>query len=86
AQEDINLKFIRSLSPEWDVHTVVWRNKDDFEKMTLDNLYNNLKVYESENNIDGASSTNQNIAFVSTNHKSSQDVSTATYGITTAIA
>ena len=45
SQEDINLKFLRSLSSEWNTHTVVWRHKEDFENMTLDDLYNNLKVY-----------------------------------------
>jgi hypothetical protein len=49
-QEDVNLKFLRSLAPEWNMHTVVWRNKPDFETMKLESLYNNLKVYESEMN------------------------------------
>ncbi|GJR51667.1 hypothetical protein Tco_1402188 [Tanacetum coccineum] len=26
SQEDVNLKFLRSLSPEWNTHTIVWRN------------------------------------------------------------
>lgn len=29
-QEDINLKFVKSLELEWSMHTVVWRNKPDF--------------------------------------------------------
>ncbi|GJX91473.1 hypothetical protein Tco_0344799 [Tanacetum coccineum] len=27
SQEDVNQKFLRSLSPEWNTHTIVWRNK-----------------------------------------------------------
>nr|GEU51855.1 ribonuclease H-like domain-containing protein [Tanacetum cinerariifolium] len=30
TQEDINLKFLRSLSSEWRTHTLIWRNKADF--------------------------------------------------------
>nr|GEU52847.1 hypothetical protein [Tanacetum cinerariifolium] len=48
SQEDINQKLLRSLSPEWNTHIVVWRNKADFDTMSMDDLYNNLKVYESE--------------------------------------
>ncbi|GJX08584.1 hypothetical protein Tco_0196516 [Tanacetum coccineum] len=47
-QEDINQKFLRSLSQEWTMHTIVWRNKPEVETMSLDNLFNNLKAYESE--------------------------------------
>ncbi|GJX83064.1 uncharacterized mitochondrial protein-like protein [Tanacetum coccineum] len=47
SQEDVNQKLLRSLSPKWNIH-VVWRNKTDLDTMSMDNLYNNLKVYESE--------------------------------------
>ncbi|GJY60243.1 hypothetical protein Tco_0460900 [Tanacetum coccineum] len=33
-----------SLSPEWNTHAVVWRNKADLDTMSMDDLYNNLKV------------------------------------------
>nr|GEV15093.1 putative ribonuclease H-like domain-containing protein [Tanacetum cinerariifolium] len=46
SQEDVNLKLLRSLSPEWNTHVVVWRNNADLETMSMDDLYNNLKVYE----------------------------------------
>ncbi|GJX15600.1 putative ribonuclease H-like domain-containing protein [Tanacetum coccineum] len=45
SQEDVNQKLLRSLSPEWNIHAVVWRNKADLETMSMDDLYNNLKVY-----------------------------------------
>ncbi|GJU40260.1 hypothetical protein Tco_1193217 [Tanacetum coccineum] len=44
SQEDVNQKLLRSLSPEWNTHAVVWRNKAELETMSMDNLYNNLKV------------------------------------------
>ncbi|GJV66211.1 hypothetical protein Tco_1477039 [Tanacetum coccineum] len=31
SQEDLNLKFLRSLPAEWNTHVVVWRNKPDFD-------------------------------------------------------
>ncbi|GJS82232.1 hypothetical protein Tco_0748773 [Tanacetum coccineum] len=46
SQEDVNQKLLRSLSPEWNTHVVVWRNKPELEIMSMDDLYNNLKVYE----------------------------------------
>nr|GFB77708.1 hypothetical protein [Tanacetum cinerariifolium] len=44
SQEDVNQKLLRSLSPEWNTHVVVWRNKADLDTMSMDDLYNNLKV------------------------------------------
>nr|GEX34228.1 hypothetical protein [Tanacetum cinerariifolium] len=38
SQEDINLKFLRSLSSEWRTHTLIWRNKADLEDQSLDDF------------------------------------------------
>nr|GEW44224.1 hypothetical protein [Tanacetum cinerariifolium] len=43
-QEDVNQKLLRSLSHEWNTHAVVWRNKANLDTMSMDDLYNNLKV------------------------------------------
>ncbi|GKB33633.1 ribonuclease H-like domain-containing protein [Tanacetum coccineum] len=48
SQEDTNQKFLRSLSPEWNTHTIVWINKPEIDTLSLDDLYNNLKIYEPE--------------------------------------
>ncbi|GJW77863.1 ribonuclease H-like domain-containing protein [Tanacetum coccineum] len=48
SQEDVNQKFLKSLSPEWNTHTIVWRNKPEIHTLSLDDLYNNLKIYEPE--------------------------------------
>nr|GEZ82796.1 hypothetical protein [Tanacetum cinerariifolium] len=72
SQEDVNHKFLRSLSPEWNTHTIVWMNKPEIDTLSLDDLYNNLKIYEPK--VKGASSLNsntQNVAFVSSNSTSS---------------
>nr|GEX09880.1 ribonuclease H-like domain-containing protein [Tanacetum cinerariifolium] len=48
TQEDVNLKFLRSLPSEWKTHTLIWRNKADLEEQSLDDLFNSLKIYETE--------------------------------------
>nr|GEU33959.1 ribonuclease H-like domain-containing protein [Tanacetum cinerariifolium] len=48
SQKDINMKFLRSLPTEWRTHTLIWRNKADLEDQSLDDLFNNLKIYEAE--------------------------------------
>nr|GEY04895.1 hypothetical protein [Tanacetum cinerariifolium] len=66
SQEDINLKFLRSLPTEWRTHTLIWRNKTYLEDQSLDDLFNNLKIYEAEvKSSSSTSPTTQNIAFVS---------------------
>ncbi|GKB46375.1 putative ribonuclease H-like domain-containing protein [Tanacetum coccineum] len=86
SQEDVNLKFLKSLSPEWNTHTIVWRNKPEIDTLSLNDLYNNMKIYESEVKGTPSSSTNtQNVAFVSSNSTNSinRAVNTA-HGVTTA--
>nr|GEW76209.1 hypothetical protein [Tanacetum cinerariifolium] len=45
-QDDLNQKFHTSLSSEWLMRTIVWRDSSDLDTMSLDDLYNHLKVYE----------------------------------------
>ncbi|GJY51672.1 hypothetical protein Tco_0442519, partial [Tanacetum coccineum] len=44
SQEDLNLKFLRSLPSKWNTHVVVWRNKQDLDTISFDDLYNNFKI------------------------------------------
>ncbi|GJY52117.1 hypothetical protein Tco_0442964 [Tanacetum coccineum] len=79
-------EVLKKFSPEWNTHTIVWRNKLEIDTLSLDDLYNNLKIYELEVKGTSSSSTNtQNIAFVSSNSTSSTNgaVNTA-LGATTA--
>nr|GEW31372.1 hypothetical protein [Tanacetum cinerariifolium] len=72
SQEDINLKFLRSLPSEWRTHTLIWRNKIILEEQSLDDLFNNLKIYEAEvKSSSSASTSTQNIAFVSSSNTDS---------------
>ncbi|GJZ11289.1 ribonuclease H-like domain-containing protein [Tanacetum coccineum] len=80
SQEDLNLKFLRSLPSEWNTHVVVWRNKPDLDTMSFDDLYNNFKIIEQEVK-ETASSSSQNVAFVSSS-SSTNEVNTA-YGVST---
>ncbi|GJW78978.1 ribonuclease H-like domain-containing protein [Tanacetum coccineum] len=86
SQEDVNEKFLRSLSPEWNTHIIMWRNKPEIDILSLDDLYNNLKIYEPE--VKGTSSIStsiQNVAFMSSNSNNNTNgaVNTA-HGTTTA--
>nr|GEW94877.1 hypothetical protein [Tanacetum cinerariifolium] len=66
SQEDINLKFLKSLPTEWKTHTLIWRNQTDLEDQSLDDLFNSLKIYEAKvKSSSSTSPTTQNIAFVS---------------------
>ncbi|GJU28372.1 ribonuclease H-like domain-containing protein [Tanacetum coccineum] len=47
-QEYVNQKFLRSLSLEWNTNTIVWRNKHAIDTLSLDDLYNKLKIYKLE--------------------------------------
>ncbi|GJX96917.1 uncharacterized mitochondrial protein-like protein [Tanacetum coccineum] len=74
-QEDMNLKLLRSLPSEWKTHALIWRNKVEIKTISLDDLYNNLKIYEPE--ITGSSSTTQNpqnVAFVSSNSTNNTNI------------
>ncbi|GJS98450.1 ribonuclease H-like domain-containing protein [Tanacetum coccineum] len=51
---------------------LIMRNKSDLDTMSMDDLYNNLKVYEAEIKSQSSSSSNsQNVAFVSSENTSS---------------
>nr|GEX22026.1 ribonuclease H-like domain-containing protein [Tanacetum cinerariifolium] len=66
SQEDVNLKFLRNLLSEWKTHTLIWRNKTDLEDKSLDDLFNSLKIYESEVKHSSSTATDSHIlAFVS---------------------
>ncbi|KAI3684712.1 hypothetical protein L6452_33937 [Arctium lappa] len=47
-QDDINRKFLRSLGNEWTMYTVSYRQSDNLEEKELADLYNDLRVFESE--------------------------------------
>ncbi|GJY07182.1 hypothetical protein Tco_0374236 [Tanacetum coccineum] len=89
TQEDMNLKLLRSLPSEWKTHALIWRNKEEIKTISLDDLYNNLKIYEPE--LSGSSSIRQNpqnVAFMSSNstnsNSSTNEADNTTYGVSAA--
>ncbi|GKF36072.1 hypothetical protein Tco_0112830 [Tanacetum coccineum] len=72
SQEDANLKLLKSLPSAWNTHTLIMHNKSDLYALSMDDLYNNLKVYEADIKGQSSSSSNsQNVAFVSSENTSS---------------
>nr|GFB55526.1 hypothetical protein [Tanacetum cinerariifolium] len=89
-QDDLNQKFLTSLAPECLMHTIVRRNRTDLDTTSLDDLYNHLKVYESEVQ---SELNSQMMAFVSSAKHSSESkdgntacVPTASTNVSTASA
>nr|GEW82591.1 ribonuclease H-like domain-containing protein [Tanacetum cinerariifolium] len=62
----------KSLPSEWKTHTLIWRNKVDWEEQSLDDLFNSLKIYEAKvKHSSSTGATTQNLAFVSSSNSDS---------------
>ncbi|GJR90571.1 hypothetical protein Tco_0214582 [Tanacetum coccineum] len=48
STEDANHKFLRSLPPAWSNLAMTMRTKPDVDTLSIDDLYNNLRVFEHE--------------------------------------
>ncbi|GJS41242.1 hypothetical protein Tco_0566285 [Tanacetum coccineum] len=79
STEDANQKFLRSLPSAWSQVSLIMRTKPGVDSLSFDDLYNNLRVFESDikGSTASSSSSPQNIAFVSENTSSTNEVSTA---------
>ncbi|GJX84105.1 ribonuclease H-like domain-containing protein [Tanacetum coccineum] len=84
-QEDINQKFLRSLSQEWTMHTIVWRNKLEIETLSLDDLLNNLKAYESDVKGTSSSTTNSHNGVNTASTQGAADSSTTVENLSDAV-
>nr|GEX46479.1 ribonuclease H-like domain-containing protein [Tanacetum cinerariifolium] len=85
SQKDLNLKFLRSLSSEWNTHVVVWRNKSDLDTMSIDDHYKNFKIVEQE--VKGtacSTSSSQNMGFVTSPSTNSTNKVPTSYEVSTA--
>ncbi|GJU90692.1 hypothetical protein Tco_1303115 [Tanacetum coccineum] len=66
STEDANHKFLRSLPPAWSNLAMTMRTKPDVDTLSIDDLYNNLRVFEQElTSTSKSSASAQNVAFVS---------------------
>nr|GEV27890.1 ribonuclease H-like domain-containing protein [Tanacetum cinerariifolium] len=60
------------LPSEWKTQTLIWRNKANLEEHSLDDLFNSLKIYETEvRHSSSLSNQTQNLAFVSSSNTDS---------------
>nr|GEW41592.1 putative ribonuclease H-like domain-containing protein [Tanacetum cinerariifolium] len=67
--EAIEKRFGGNIETKKRTHTLIWRNKTDLEEQSLDDLFNGLKIYEAEvKSSSSASTSTQNIAFVSSSN------------------
>ncbi|GJS21232.1 putative ribonuclease H-like domain-containing protein [Tanacetum coccineum] len=75
STEDANHKFLRFLPSTWSNLAMTMRTNPEIDNLSIDDLYNNLRVFEQE--IQGAlktSSSAQNVAFVSQSKSSTNKV------------
>ncbi|GJZ62319.1 hypothetical protein Tco_0618456 [Tanacetum coccineum] len=79
SSDDANQKFLRSLPSSWSQVSLVMRTKSGVDNLSFDDLYNNLRVFESD--VKGSttsSSSTQNVVFVfSKSTNNTNNVSTA---------
>ncbi|GKB46441.1 hypothetical protein Tco_0897194 [Tanacetum coccineum] len=68
STEDANQKFIRSLPSAWSQVSLIMRTKPGLDSLSFDDLYNNLRVFESDvKGSTASSSCPQNVTFISEN-------------------
>ncbi|GKA79422.1 ribonuclease H-like domain-containing protein [Tanacetum coccineum] len=66
SNEDANQKFLRALPSSWNNIALIMRNKEGIDELDIDDLYNNLKVFEADiKGSSGSSSNSQNVACLS---------------------
>ncbi|GJX84788.1 hypothetical protein Tco_0335562 [Tanacetum coccineum] len=66
GDEDANHKFLRSLPPAWDSLAMTMRTKKNIDTLSIDDLYNNLSVFEQDIQKTSSSSlASDNVAFLS---------------------
>nr|GEV20684.1 hypothetical protein [Tanacetum cinerariifolium] len=86
SQVDANMKLLRSLPSAWNNIALIMRIKSDLDTLSMDDLYKNLNVYESEIKSQSSSSSNShNVAFVSSgNTSSTNEIVNTTHSVSAA--
>ena len=75
---DANQKFLRSLPNEWSTLAMTMRMKEGFDTWSIDDLYNNLKVFKHD--IKGASKASTSVSNVSFVGQSKSSTCKVSYG------
>ncbi|GJR51834.1 retrovirus-related pol polyprotein from transposon TNT 1-94 [Tanacetum coccineum] len=72
--EGLDKAYDRSLPSSWNNVALIMRKKDGIDDLDIDDLYNNLKVFEADiKGSSGSSSNSQNVAFLSAEDTSSSN-------------
>ncbi|GJR02351.1 hypothetical protein Tco_0525335, partial [Tanacetum coccineum] len=75
SSEGLEKGYDRSLPPAWSNLAMTMRTKPDVDTLSIDDLYNNLRIFEQELTSTSKSSVSaQNVAFVSHNKNSTNKV------------
>nr|GEW07617.1 hypothetical protein [Tanacetum cinerariifolium] len=82
--KDDNQKFFRSLPSSWSQVSLIMRTKPGVDTLSFDDLYNNLRIFESNvKGSTGSSSSIQNVEFISSDNTSSTNEVNTAYGVST---
>ncbi|GKF72834.1 hypothetical protein Tco_0208948, partial [Tanacetum coccineum] len=85
SNEDANQKILRTLPSSWNNIALIMRNKEGIYDLDIDDLYNNLKVFEADmQGSSGSSLNSQNVAFLSTKYTNSINEVNIANGVSTA--
>ncbi|GJT73872.1 hypothetical protein Tco_1033158 [Tanacetum coccineum] len=86
SNKDANQKFLRALPSSWNNISLIMRNKEGIDELDIDDLYNNLKVFEADiKGSSGSSLNSQNVAFLSIEETNSINEANITNGVSTAV-
>nr|GFB39561.1 hypothetical protein [Tanacetum cinerariifolium] len=83
-KEDANKKFLKSLPFSWSQVSLIMRTKPGVDILSFDDLYNNIRVFESD--VYGSttsSSSTHNVAFVSSDSTNNTNEVSTTYSVST---
>ncbi|GKA43889.1 hypothetical protein Tco_0736613 [Tanacetum coccineum] len=81
STENANHKFLKSLPPAWSNLAMTMRTKHYVDTLSIDDLYNNLRVFEQELTSTSKSSVSaQNVVFVSHSKSSTNKVKSGYVG------
>ncbi|GKD55044.1 ribonuclease H-like domain-containing protein, partial [Tanacetum coccineum] len=82
--ERLHKGYDRSLPSSWSQVSLVMRTKPGVDSLSFDDLYNDLRVFESDvKGSTGSSSSTQNVAFISSESTSSTNDVSIAYGVST---
>ncbi|GJY28228.1 hypothetical protein Tco_0403995 [Tanacetum coccineum] len=82
--ENANQKILRTLPSSWNNVALIMRNKDGIDDLNINDLYNNLKVFEADiKGSSGSSSNSHNVAFLSAEDTSNSNEVNTVNGVST---